>query len=165
MTEPDEPPSRVREAPTWLVGQVAAHARRLLREGFAAVDSSGYQYRLLAALAEFGPGSQASLGRRTELDPSDVVARINELVDNGFVDRTPDPADRRRNIVSITKSGIRQLRKLERALDGIQEALVEPLSTDERHDLVRLLARLDAHHRGIGRKRDGTSQTRGATMP
>ena len=149
VTAPDDSlrPSRVRAAPTWLIGQAALNARRLLTEGFAAVGSTGYHYRLLAALDEFGPVSQAALSRRTEIDPSDVVAKMNELAELGFVERTPDPDDRRRNIVSITESGTKQLKKLERALEGIQDALVAPLSDAERRELVRLLQRVDDHHR------------------
>jgi MarR family len=51
-------------------------------------------YRLLAALEEFGPSSQADLGRRTSIDRSDVVAALNELADRGLVRRAPDPEDR-----------------------------------------------------------------------
>lgn len=144
---PDEdPPTRVRETPSWLIGQVALLCSRLLREGFAAAGSSGYHYRLLAALEEFGPASQAQLGRRNGIDPSDVVAQINELTQLGYVQREPDPDDRRRNVITITRAGARQLRKLEKALDGIQRTLTAPLTASERRELIRLLGRMNDHH-------------------
>src|SRR5262249_9477228 len=77
-------------------------AHRLLTEKLATAGSRGYHYRLLAALQEFGPASQAMLGRRTAMDRSDVVAAVNELADRGLADRSPDPADRRRNVITIT---------------------------------------------------------------
>ncbi|WP_323139501.1 MULTISPECIES: MarR family winged helix-turn-helix transcriptional regulator [unclassified Streptomyces] len=59
-------------------------------------------YRILAALDEFGVAGQTELGRRCSMDRSDVVAAINELAEQGCVERTPDPVDRRRNRVTIT---------------------------------------------------------------
>jgi DNA-binding MarR family transcriptional regulator len=75
-----------------------------------------------------------------------VVAAINNLVGRGLVRRSPDPADRRRNVITITPAGIRQLRLLERVLDGVQEELLPPLSPAERDRLTRLLARIVDHH-------------------
>ncbi|WUE02568.1 winged helix DNA-binding protein [Nonomuraea sp. NBC_00507] len=40
----------------------------------------------------------------------DVVAAIDELAGQGFVERTPDPDDRRRNMVTLTTAGERQRR-------------------------------------------------------
>jgi DNA-binding MarR family transcriptional regulator len=60
---------------------------------------------MLAALDEFGPSSQADLGRCTGIDRSDVVAAINAMVERGFVERSPDPSNGRRNIVTITAAG------------------------------------------------------------
>lgn len=44
------------------------------------------------------------------MDRSDVVAALNELAGQGLVERTRDPADHRRNIVTITPAGLRALR-------------------------------------------------------
>ena len=80
------------------------------------------------------------------MDRSDVVAAINELAGRGFVERTPDPDDRRRNIVSLTKAGDRQLRRLDEALDHAQDELLGPLTAEDRQTLTGLLTRLLHHH-------------------
>ncbi|MEU7589579.1 MarR family winged helix-turn-helix transcriptional regulator [Micromonospora sp. NPDC049230] len=129
--------------PTWLLNQTASHATRLLTEGFAAHDLRGYHYRLLATLAEDGPASQADLGRRCGIDRSDVVAAINDLAGRGLVVRAPDPADRRRNVISSTEAGVTEARRLGDTLDRVQHDLLAPLSTTEREQLTRLLE----HHR------------------
>ncbi len=126
--------------------QTAMHAGRLVSEGFASADARGYHYRLLAALEEFGPASQAALGRRTGIDRSYVVEAINELAEGGLVERTQDPEDRRRNIITITPAGVRQLRRLDGVLSGIQDELLAPLSADERNELARLLRKVLVHH-------------------
>jgi MarR family transcriptional regulator, lower aerobic nicotinate degradation pathway regulator len=139
-------PSRLMGMPTWLLSQTSAQAHRLLSEELAAVGSIGYHYRLLAALQEFGPASQAALGRRTRMDRSDVVAALNDLAGRGLVERSPDPADRRRNIITITPAGTKQLQLLDGVLAGVQDMLLAPLSPAERAQLTRLLARVLDHH-------------------
>ena len=136
------PLERVAGRPTWLLSRANARAQALLGAGFAAAGFRGYQYRLLAALDQYGAGSQADLGRQTGIDRSDVVAALNELAEGGFVRRDPDPADGRRNVVSITRKGRGALERLDTMLDQVQEAVLEPLAPDERAVLVRLLARL-----------------------
>ncbi|WTW92080.1 MarR family transcriptional regulator [Streptomycetaceae bacterium NBC_01309] len=142
----DETPARLTARPSWLLGQVAVHAHRLASDGFAEVGARGYHYRILAALAEFGASSQAELGRRAAMDRSDVVAAINELAGQGFVERTPDPDDRRRNIVTLTDSGGEHLSRMDRTLDRVQDDLLAPLSAADRRALADLLTRLLAHH-------------------
>ena len=139
-------PARLRGMPSWLLGRTAMHAHRLVVERLAAAGARGYHYRLLAALEEFGPASQASLGRRTGIDRSYVVEAVNELTDGGLAERARHPNDRRRNVVTITQAGVRQLLRLDGVLEGIQDEVFAPLSTDEREELARLLTRiLDRH--------------------
>jgi DNA-binding MarR family transcriptional regulator len=138
----DAMPSRMLELPTWLISRAHAHSHRLLAEGFAAAGARGHHYRLLAALEEFGPASQATLGRRTSIDRSDVVAALNELAKGGLIERSPDPEDRRRNVITITPAGTEQLRKLDQVVAGVQEQLLSPLSAGDRAQLIELLTRL-----------------------
>jgi MarR family transcriptional regulator, lower aerobic nicotinate degradation pathway regulator len=142
----EETPARLTEKPSWLLTQLAVHAHRLASGGFGEVGARGYHYRILAALDEFGVASQAELGRRCSMDRSDVVAAINELAEQGFVERTPDPDDRRRNMVTLTEAGDRQLRRMDRALDKVQDDLLGPLPAEDRHTLTSLLTRLLTHH-------------------
>ncbi len=145
--EPMDPvPERLRTSPSWLVNQLSLHSRRLIAEEFGKANTPGYHYRLLAALAEFGPASQAELGRRTAIDRSDVVAALNALADQGLVDRSPDPGDRRRNIVTITPAGRRRLTELDAVLANVQDSLMRGLDPDERRLFVRLLTKLLEHH-------------------
>ncbi|MGW6620046.1 MarR family winged helix-turn-helix transcriptional regulator [Nocardia sp. NPDC055002] len=147
MEHPPEPsPARWKNLPTWLLTQTANHAHRLVSDGFAAADARGYHYRILATLDEFGPASQATLGRRSGIHVSDMVATINELADHDLVDRDPDPTDRRRNVITLTTPGKRQLRRLEKQLAHSQEELLDPLSPAERQQLTGLLSKLLEHH-------------------
>jgi DNA-binding MarR family transcriptional regulator len=129
--------------PSWLLTQTAAHAGRLVTERFAGIGARGYHYRLLDQLRD-GPASQADLGRRTGIHFSDVVAALNELTEGGYVERRPDPADKRRNVVTITAAGRRRATELAATAAAVQEELLAPLNAAERAELVRLLTLIRA---------------------
>ncbi|WP_433527868.1 MarR family winged helix-turn-helix transcriptional regulator [Micromonospora sp. CA-263727] len=141
-------PSRLHTTPSWLLTQTAAHAGRLVAAVLDTHQARGYHYRLLAALDETGPTSQADLGRHSGIDRSDIVATLNDLAGRHLVRRDPDPDDRRRNVVSITPTGRRELNHLQQALDTAQDTLLAPLDPAERQELVRLLDALLTHHSG-----------------
>jgi len=75
-----------------------------------------------------------------------MVGVLNELAERDLVERTPDPADQRRNIVTISARGRRQLRRLDKVLDDLHDELLAPLNPAERDQLVQLLTRLLDHH-------------------
>lgn len=133
---------RVAGRPTWLLSRANARSQGLLTDAFAAEAVRGYHFRLLAAIDQYGPASQADLGRHTGIDRSDVVATLNDLVARGFVQRQPDPVDRRRNVITITKRGTGALERLDSVLDEVQDAVLAPLTPNERTTLMRLLAKL-----------------------
>jgi DNA-binding MarR family transcriptional regulator len=137
-------PARIKDRPTWLLSRAYARSRQLLNDGFEASGTGlrSYHYRILATLEEEGPTGQAELGRLARLDRSDVVALLTELERRGLVERTIDPSNRRRNIVTITRAGGRQLRALDSVIDGIQHELLAPLSEPERRQLTKLLRKL-----------------------
>jgi DNA-binding MarR family transcriptional regulator len=130
------------QMPTWLLAEVDLHAHRLLNEALATAGSRGYHYRLLAALNEFGPASQAALGRRTAIDRSDVVATVNDLVTRDYAQRTRDRQDRRRNVITITSKGLAHYRRLDRLLVEVQDTLLAPLTRSQRQLLVQFLNRI-----------------------
>src|ERR1700678_2652653 len=103
---------------------------------------ASYHYRLLAPLGEWGPASQAELGRSTGIDRSDVTAALVDLDGRGLVRRDVDQEDRRRNVVSITAAGVRHLEVLDGVVDQIQERLLAPLSEGERRQFITLMRRV-----------------------
>lgn len=133
---------RVEGQATWLVSRTHARAQRLLSQAFGAQGFRGYHFRVLAALDEHGPRSQADLGRLTGIDRSDIVATVNDLVGQGLTTREPDRTDRRRNVVTITPDGVDRLERLDAALHGVQDDLLAPLAPGERATFVRLLGKL-----------------------
>jgi MarR family transcriptional regulator, lower aerobic nicotinate degradation pathway regulator len=135
-------PSRIDHMPTRLLARANARAASIRIEAFAAAGSSGYASRLLASLADEGLASQAELSRRTGIDPSDVVAVIGDLEAGKLVTRERDPADARRNVISLTRAGRTELVRLDAVIADIQDRFLAPLSAAERAQLTRILTKL-----------------------
>jgi DNA-binding MarR family transcriptional regulator len=134
--------SRIDRTATRLLSRANARAQAIRLDAFAAANSSGYISRLLASLADEGEASQAQLSRRTGIDPSDVVAALNEMAANGLITRRRDSSDGRRNVVAMTVRGRAELRRLDAVVAGIQEHFLARLTSAERRQLLQMLAKL-----------------------
>jgi DNA-binding MarR family transcriptional regulator len=108
-------------------------------ERLATLGSRKWHYATLAALEEFGPDSQSGLSDRTGIYRSDLVATINDLTARGLVVRTPDPADRRRNAITLTDDGRRHLKQLDELLAEAETEFLAALSEADRAELIRIL--------------------------
>ncbi len=89
-----------------------------------------------------GPMSQQSLVDKLDVDPSVLVAILNDLEGGDLLHRRRDPADRRRHIVEITPEGSITLSALETALTKVENELFADLSDQERATLRDLLNRV-----------------------
>ncbi|MFI9597785.1 MarR family winged helix-turn-helix transcriptional regulator [Nonomuraea sp. NPDC052265] len=134
-------PARLRALPSWVINQTAIAANRVTDRALAGTTSRR-QFAMLAALDEFGPSSQADLCRCTGIDRSDVVTGVSALVGRGFVQQRPDPADGRRNIVTLTPAGKQHLERLSVLITEAQEELLHALSPAESQMIVDLLKRV-----------------------
>jgi DNA-binding MarR family transcriptional regulator len=134
--------SRIDRTPTWLLSRANARAQSIRVEAFAAAGSTGYLSRLLASVADEGVASQAELSRRTGIDPSDVVAAINDLESRRLITRQRDPHDARRNLITLTRTGRAELARLDALIAAVQDRFLAPLSEAERRQLTRILTKL-----------------------
>ncbi|HTX12878.1 MAG TPA: MarR family transcriptional regulator [Solirubrobacteraceae bacterium] len=141
-----DPPDRMRQLPSWLVGRLSASASGLVTAALEAEGLRRQHFTVLSALAERGAASQAALGRRLLIDRSDMHALLRELERDGLVTRLRDPNDRRRMLVDLTPAGARALKRLDRRIEAAQEAFMAPLSASDRRVLQRLLTQLLEYH-------------------
>ncbi|MCX4529974.1 MULTISPECIES: MarR family winged helix-turn-helix transcriptional regulator [unclassified Streptomyces] len=133
---------RIQSLPTWLVGRVAARGRGMVADAIAAEGLRLMHHAVLAATAEYGPVTQADLGRRLAVDPKDMVGVLNHLQDKGLVLRAPHPSDRRKNAVTVTPEGTAVLTRCAALAEAANAELLAPLAPDEKKQLVALLTRL-----------------------
>lgn len=116
------------------LGFLLADVSRLVRLRFdaraRALGLTRAQWRVLAQLRRREGINQASLAEIMEIEAITLGRHIDRLVEKGFVERRPDPADRRawrlylRSEVQPVLDRLREMSQLTRgeALQGIPEA-------------------------------------------
>ena len=83
------------------------------------------------------------MSRQASLDTSTVGDVVNRLIERGYVVRSRDPEDRRRNLLTLTDEGSRLHDVvLAAAATQMTQRLVASLSQADRGDLVRILGTL-----------------------
>jgi DNA-binding MarR family transcriptional regulator len=97
---------------------------------------------VLNVLDAEGEITQQALGVSTAIDPSSMVATIDDLEKRGLVERRQHPTDRRAHALHITEAGQETLTKGRRLAREAQDRLLAPLSAEEREQLHGLLLRL-----------------------
>lgn len=136
-------------APTELVDDLSfllARANALsLAAGNAALSEYGLRvrsYSVLSLAAGTSRPSQRELAELLRLDPSQVVALVDDLQRRGLVLRQPDPADRRANVVVATDRGREVHAEASRAARAAETALHDDLTDADRRQLTALLKRM-----------------------
>jgi DNA-binding MarR family transcriptional regulator len=118
---------------------------RVRRETFTAHDIERWEFDVLAALRRAGRPYRLSPGqllRETLVTSGTMTNRIDRLGARGFVERSPDPHDRRGVLVGLTTSGKRTVDGAFESLLTSERELLAELSASERRDLAALLKRL-----------------------
>lgn len=113
--------------------------------GNAALAPFGLKVRSFSVLAlsvgDVRP-TQRDLSEFLRLDPSQVVALIDELEKRGLVERRPDPADRRANVVVATDEGRALYATASAATSAAERDLHGGVDEADRRRLADLLGRI-----------------------
>jgi DNA-binding MarR family transcriptional regulator len=99
------------------------------------------QFIALDYLREQGCTGQQVFGQALMLDPNNCVILLNDLEEDGYIERRRDPADRRRHMVEMTPAGARALEQAEVKLETVEDQVIGNLSAAERSALRDLLAK------------------------
>ncbi len=123
------------------ISRLARHLDLTRRAAFSAHAIESWEFDVLAALRRAGTPYELSPGRllrETLVTSGTMTNRVDRLAGRGFVERSPDPEDRRGVIVRLTPEG-------KAAVDGAFEALLDA----ERALLADLPARDQAKLAGL----------------
>src|SRR3954452_19344344 len=118
------------------LSRLSRHLDLARREAFTAQGIESWEFDVLAALRRAGAPYELSPGRllrETLVTSGTMTNRVDRLVTRGFVERYPDPEDRRGVLVRLTPEG-------KDAVDGAFTALLD----SERAFLADLTARQQA---------------------
>jgi DNA-binding MarR family transcriptional regulator len=143
----DPAPARVSAGLERSLTQVARAILRLevpqdaLPEG-AAVSRTGYW--VLVRVSEVAPARLSDVASTVELDLSTISRQIRDLVAAGLIARTPDPADGRAALLSLTARGEAVLEAVSESRRRVLATAIADWTDEERNALASGLLRLGA---------------------
>ncbi|MEU6424828.1 MarR family transcriptional regulator [Microbispora sp. NPDC046973] len=135
---PDRPDLAAMAAP--LTRALMAAETPILREH----GLSMWAYAVLLGLDERPVRTQAALAESIGADKTRIIRVLDDLQRRGLIERSPDPADRRVRLLSITPEGRRLRDAAQAGIRRMEERLLSRLSGDDREAFVRVLRVLSA---------------------
>jgi DNA-binding MarR family transcriptional regulator len=125
---------------------VFSRLRRRLRDVAIGADLTPSQTAVLTRLWKEGASSASALAGAERVRPQSMATLLAALDQHGFIERTPDPEDGRRQVVSLTEAG-RERAESDRQVreEWLARAMHERYSEPERRiilDALSLLERL-----------------------
>ncbi len=105
-------------------------------------DLTSVQFAVLALLVRQPEIDQRTLGASLSIDTSTLADVCRRLADKGLLERSRNPNDARRYVLSVTPSAVALLTRTVPAVDAVGNALLAPLDRDERTTLITLLQRV-----------------------
>ena len=126
----------------FLLGRVGMAVKMETIKAFEEAGFSPYHYGVLALLDEGARETQATIAKTLQFDPSQLVSLLDGLEERGLIERRRDPNDRRRQMVSLTPAGKKQLSVFRKLVQRIEDEFLAPLDDEQRAQLHELLLRV-----------------------
>ncbi len=121
----------------------------LLREMVAAEEPvlhahglTMWGYVVLLALDRSSMRTQAALAAAIGADKTRIIRTLDDLQDDGYIERRPDPDDRRVRLLAITDAGRRVKDAAQSEIQRGEERWLGELTAEERRMFLRVLERL-----------------------
>ena len=137
-----ELPRELAASPAFLLKKAGFRAKERLGNAFEPEGLGMVHHAVLTLLDEEPSETQAMIADAIGLDRSHLVGVLDELEEQGLVERRRDPDDRRRQMVRLTPAGKRALARLRRLAADVDDALLASLTAGERRTLTELLLRI-----------------------
>ncbi|MEM7268859.1 MAG: MarR family transcriptional regulator [Pseudomonadota bacterium] len=103
------------------------------------------EYLLLLCLSHQEPLTAQDVARMTRRPRNSISRAVHRMLDEGYIDRAPDPDDGRQARLSITPKGRDMQRRIERILAAREADVMAPLSEEEHAALNAILQKLGRH--------------------
>ncbi len=128
-----------------LAAMLAPLLREMVKAEEPVLASHGltmWGYVVLLALDRTSMRTQAALAAAIGADKTRIIGTLDELQDDGYIERRPDPADRRVRLLAITEAGRSVKDAAQQEIQRGEERWLGELSAEERRVFLRVLDRL-----------------------
>jgi DNA-binding MarR family transcriptional regulator len=125
-----------------MLAQLARQTVAAEQPVLAAHGLSMWGYIVLSALDRSPIRTQAALAEAIGADKTRIIPTLDELQQHGYIERIPDPDDRRARLLAITESGRSIKDAVQVAIQRGEEHWLGQLSTNDRNAFLRALRQL-----------------------
>ena len=139
-------PAELLASTTFLLKRLGFTAKDRAMASYEGTGLHPYHYAIMLVLDEGSADTQGSIADALGYDRGQLVGLLDELQEQGLVERQRDPNDRRRHLVRMTTEGTKALRRLRAIARRNEDDFLDPLSEEERAQLHTLLMRLAEKH-------------------
>ena len=144
MWEGGRIPGELSVFPGYLLARLGESSRRRFQQALEPEGVHPRHFGVMTMVAAQPGMSQNELHEKTAIDPSSMVAVIDDLEAMGLAERRPHPADRRARTIFLTERGQQTLKRVRRLAAALQREFFQALSEEERSTLHALLRKLAA---------------------
>ena len=128
-----------------LAAMLAPLFRDLITAELPILDKHGlsmWAYTVLLALERSAVRSQAALAEAIGADKTRIIPTLDDLQQRGYIERRPDPDDRRVRLLALTEAGRVVKNAAQADIQRGEERWLSVLSNADRRVFLRALAQL-----------------------
>lgn len=117
--------------------------RRIMENCLEGVGVFQGQHRILMELSEKEYESQKEIAAAMKVSTATIAIALKKLEKNGYINKTMDKEDNRLNKIVITEKGQNAIEMSRQLFDGIDSAMFEGFSNEEKKNFVNMLDRIE----------------------
>ncbi|GAC1044221.1 MarR family winged helix-turn-helix transcriptional regulator [Rhizobium sp. No.120] len=144
------------DTPAPLINMASRAFSRLGERRVRALGFNIGQLPVLYLLRNGAQMSQKDLAKFAKIEQPSMAQMLARMERDGLIRRTPDPADGRSSLVSLTEAAVAKLPAARQALEEGREQVLSGFSADEIQTLVELMRRLNQNLDRMVAEEDGS---------